>query len=381
MIQLKLAFICTEKLPSPAIRGGAIQIMLDGIIPYFQNHQVTIFSITDPKLSNQETDGFIQYIRFPRENYEMDVANALKNQSFDLIHVFNRPNTVHLYKAASPTSKFVLSLHNDMFSELKMTKEESLRALKHVDAITTVSQYIKRTVTYRYPQYSHKIYVLYSGVDLTKFTSIHEKQGQVLQRTLRQRHKLSGKQVVLFIGRLNKTKGPHLLIKALEELIPKYPHICLVIVGGKWFSENTVDDYVHSLYTLAENHRDHIYFTNYIPSDEIPLYMTMADLFVCSSQWHEPLARVHYEAMAAGLPIITTDRGGNAEVIAHKHNGYVISDYDNPQAFSQAIDYLLSNRNKAKQFGLAGRKIVEEHFQFHHVAERLENIYVTSLNS
>ena len=59
----------------------------------------------------------------------------------------------------------------------------------------------------------------------------------------------------------------------------------------------------------------------------------MGDLFVCSSQWNEPLARVHYEAMAAGIPIITTNRGGNAEVMNQGKNGIIIDDYDQPKAF------------------------------------------------
>lgn len=41
---MKLAFICTEKLPAPAVRGGAIQMMIDGVTPYFSNrYDLTIF--------------------------------------------------------------------------------------------------------------------------------------------------------------------------------------------------------------------------------------------------------------------------------------------------------------------------------------------------
>ncbi|MEX2103902.1 MAG: glycosyltransferase, partial [Bacilli bacterium] len=72
-------------------------------------------------------------------------------------------------------------------------------------------------------------------------------------------------------------------------------------------------------------------------------HFLIGDIFVCSSQWQEPLARVHYEAMGAGLPIITTHRGGNAEVIKTGENGIVIEDYSNPQAWAATISYLLSN--------------------------------------
>ncbi|MCY8887189.1 glycosyltransferase, partial [Bacillus spizizenii] len=62
---------------------------------------------------------------------------------------------------------------------------------------------------------------------------------------------------------------------------------------------------------LALPYRDHVIFTKFIPADDIPNLFLMADVFVCSSQWNEPLARVNYEAMAAGTPLITTNRGGN----------------------------------------------------------------------
>ncbi len=373
---MRIAFICTEKLPSPAIKGGAIQIMIDGIVPFFHDHQLTIFSISDQSLPNTEKQSFIEYIRFPKETYINDVADEIKKQQFHVIHVFNRPSHISLYKESSPNSKFVLSLHNDMFSELKLTREEGLKAIECADAITTVSKYIKQTIVKRFPHASHKVHVIYSGVDLKKYQTVFETQGKIIRKRVRKQYNLQGKQVILFIGRLSKTKGPHLLIKALDHLITKYPDIVLVIVGGKWFSDNTVDDYVQSLFDLSSRFSTRVLFTKYVPTEKIPEHLVMADIFVCSSQWHEPLARVHYEAMAAGVPIITTNRGGNGEVIQHGENGLVINDYDNPKAFADAIDYLFSNPSKKKSFGMLGREYVNKQFQFQHVADRLLNTYL-----
>jgi len=50
-----------------------------------------------------------------------------------------------------------------------------------------------------------------------------------------------------------------------------------------------------------------VVFTGFIPPSEIPPYYNVGDIFVCASSGMSP-ARIHYEAMAAGLPIITTDR-------------------------------------------------------------------------
>lgn len=91
----------------------------------------------------------------------------------------------------------------------------------------------------------------------------------------------------------------------------------MVFVGSKWFSDNQVNHFVRHLYTVGAMYKDYVKFIQFVQPKDIPSLFTMADAFVCSSQWQEPLARVHYEAMAAGVPIITSRRGGNPEVIEH----------------------------------------------------------------
>lgn len=378
---MKLAFICTEKLPSPAIRGGAIQIMIDGITPFLRkNHDITIFSITDPNLVNEENHHGIKYIRLPRVGYETLVAEQLKRNKFDVIHVCNRPRNVLKYKEAAPKSAFVLSLHNDMFSEMKIAREEALQVIESVDAITTVSEYIKRTVIYRYPVALEKIHVVYSGVNLNHFTPTWTIEGKAIRQKIVSKYQLENKKVILFVGRLSKTKGPHVLIESMQHILIQHPEAVLVIVGGKWFSDNTKNEYVKELYDQAMRFKGHVLFTEYIPSDQIPEMLLIGNVFVCCSQWHEPLARVHYEAMAAGLPIITTNRGGNAEVIEEGVNGLIIDDYVNPKSFAQAIDCLFSNPHLSETMGVNGREKVEGKYQFHHVATTLEKLYLEVLD-
>ncbi|MGA9288825.1 MAG: glycosyltransferase family 4 protein [Anaerobacillus sp.] len=375
---MNIAFVCTEKLPSPAIKGGAIQMMIDGVNPYLkEKHKLTIFSVNDSLLPDREEKEDIRYIRVPRVNYFQNIAAHLaKEAPFDVIHVFNRPKAIPIYKAATPDSQFVLSLHNEMFAERKLTDEEGQLVVDTVSSIMTVSEYIRGTVISRFPDAKEKTHVVYSGVDLSQFEPKWTERGQEISSLLKKKNNLTGKKVILFIGRLSKTKGPHLLIQAMPKVLAKYPDAVLVICGGKWFSDNRPNNYVRMLYKLAEPLGEHVRFTQYVPHDKIPYSFLLGDVFVCSSQWQEPLARVHYEAMAAGVPLITTKRGGNAEVITHMHNGLVLKNYSNPANFAAAICDLFSHPHKALEFSLNGRRIVESNHQFHHVAERLESIYL-----
>ncbi|WP_123041244.1 glycosyltransferase family 4 protein [Cohnella candidum] len=373
---MKLAFICTEMLPSPAIKGGAIQIMIDGVAPLLaRRHDLTIYSITDPKLPNLETRDGIRYIRFPASAYVGSVARSLSKHAYDVVHVFNRPRNVSRYKAAAPASKFVVSLHNDMFNRAKLGDSEGLRAIRDAEKIITVSDYIGSTVTQRFPSARPKVQTVYSGFDLSRYRTAWDPEAPGIRARLLKKYGLTGKKVVLFVGRLTDKKGPHILIKAMKEVWSEHPDAALVIVGGKWFSDNTVNDYVRELYAMAKPYGNKIKFTKFVPADQIPDYYLMADVFVCSSQWQEPLARVHYEAMAAGVPIVTTDRGGNAEVIRDMDNGLVVQDYWKPSAFARNINYLLSRPDEARRMAINGRRFVEDDFTFEHVADRLDRVY------
>ncbi|NRF43101.1 glycosyltransferase family 4 protein [Bacillus subtilis] len=377
---MKLAFICTEKLPAPAVRGGAIQMMIDGVTPYFSSrYDLTIFSIEDPALPKRETKDGVHYIHLPKEHYREAVADELRASSFDLIHVFNRPLNVSLYKKASPNSKIVLSLHNEMFSEKKMTFAQGKEVLDNVSMITTVSEFIKQTVIERFPEAEDITKVVYSGVDLNSYPPVWTMKGSAVRKTYRKKYGIEDKKVILFAGRLSPTKGPHLLIHSMRRILQQHSDAVLVIAGGKWFSDDSENQYVTYLRTLALPYRDHIIFTKFIPADDIPNLFLMADVFVCSSQWNEPLARVNYEAMAAGTPLITTNRGGNGEVVKDEVTGLVIDRYNKPSSFAKAIDRAFTDQELMSKMTKNARQHVEALFTFTHAAKRLNTVYQSVL--
>lgn len=377
---MKLAWICTESLPSPAIRGGAIQTMIDGVSPYLnQLYDLTIFSVTDPDLPNEEIRDGIRYIRIPANDYVEGVSSRLATENFDVIHVFNRPKFIPNYFRASPESRFFLSLHNEMMHENKITEETGQLAIKLVDGITTVSDYIKQSVIRRFPEARSKTYIVYSGVNLLDYPPVWSDAGKQIRENVRSRNDISNRKMILFAGRLSKNKGADVLIKAMPKILRQHPDAILVIAGGRWFSDNRKNRYIRKLYVDSEPIKDSVIFTQFIPLKKMPELFLAADLFVCTSQWQEPLARVHYEAMAGGVPVITTNRGGNSEVILDQHNGLLIDDYSNPNAFAEAINYCFSNPEFTNWIAANGRKFVETNFQFSHAADRLERAYQSFL--
>ncbi len=163
-----------------------------------------------------------------------------------------------------------------------------------------------------------------------------------------------------------------MLVRAMSQI--KHSDAVLVIVGAAWYSDDRVSDYIAYLRTMAETSPLPVMTTGYVQASDVHKWFCAADLFVCTSIWEEPLARVHYEAMAAGLPLITTARGGNPEIIRN-NNGVIIQNPEDPAEYAAQINKMLSNIGESRQMGLSGRKLAEDHFTWSHVAGNILDVW------
>ncbi len=373
--------ICTEKLPVPPVRGGAIQTYIHAVAPRLaRDHQVTVLGVTDPELPEREVRGGVEYWRVPGgpfPQYLERVVNLLRRtgRSFDLVHLFNRPRLVLPVKRALPGSRLILSLHNEMFREDKIAPEEAREAMAAVEGIVTVSDFIGRGVEALYPEARGKWRTVYSGVDLDRFLPIWTPEARQIRQRLRAEHGLGRGPVLLYVGRLSPKKGADVLVRAMGPIARRYPEASLVLVGSKWYGEDRISDYVAYVRALAARAPINVHTTGYVPADRVHEWFAAGDLFICASQWEEPLARVHYEAMAAGLPIITTARGGNPEVVRGQGNGLVVEEPEKPGAFAGAILRVLGDAELRGWMSRRGRALAEAHFGWDRVAAEIRALW------
>lgn len=377
---MNVLMICTEKLPVPNIRGGAIQTYIGGVAPQLgQQHRLTIVGRSDPELPDAEIVDGIRYVRVPSdglfEQYAEGVIGFLSQQGehYDIIHIFNRPRLVLPVRSIAPASRIILSMHNDMFHPAKIHPEEGSAAVEQTERIITISNYIGQEIVRYHPHAAPKLRTIYSGVDLSLFAPWMESDYARNERnSLRAQNQLEAKKVILFVGRLSRNKGPHVLVKAMSHL--KHSDAALVVVGGAWYSDNKVSDYIAYVRALADRSPLPVITTGYVQSGDIHRWFSAADVFVCTSLWDEPLARVHYEAMAAGLPFLTTARGGNPEVLLND-NGLLITDPENPLEYAEKLNHLLSNMEASRQMGLRGRRLAEQRFVWPRVAQEILEVW------
>lgn len=377
-IIMNVLMIVTEKLPVPPVRGGAIQTYIAGVAPILAgHHRLTILGRTDPALPERNTEGNITYERVESggslKRYKNEVVRFLQGKSYDVIHIFNRPRLVLPVHEAVQGARIILSMHNDMFIPRKIAPEEAVNVIAKVERIITVSNYVGRTIQAMYPQAGKKLRTIYSGVDLNRFSPGFTEKARGIRGSLRKKYHLKGKKVILFVGRLSPKKGVDILIQAVQVLAEKGYNIGLVLVGSKWYGENKRTEYVAYVQALAKRSQAPVVSTEFVAPEKIHQWYWAGDIFVCPSQWQEPLARVLYEAMASGLPIVTTNRGGNPEVITG--NGLVVENAEDPGALAEKLTVLLDNPVLCRQMGERGRAFVEKRFGWARVAKEILGVW------
>lgn len=184
--------------------------------------------------------------------------------------------------------------------------------------------------------------VLPKGFDLTRF-----RPGLPVD-DLRAQLGVTGKKVVLTVCRLDPRKNLETLIRAANELINKkmFRDIVFIIVGDgveRVFLEQLVQNYKLQAY---------IKFIGSLPNtgSELPLYYNLADLFVLPTT-HEGFGWVYLEAMACGLPILTTNVSSNPEVVGGV--GTLIEP-KNPKLLASRMFSLLQNSAQLEEMRIKG---------------------------
>lgn len=193
---------------------------------------------------------------------------------------------------------------------------------------------------------AEKIRVLYGGVDLNLFPYREPKQNDT--------------QNIISIGRLVEKKGHHILMQAFKKIQSKFPKATLTIIGG-----GELEGYLNSLATQL-NLGSSFRLLNRLPKDKIPEMMGQADLFCAPSLTAsngdvEGIPNTIKEAMATGIPVLTTNHAGIPEIITNNQDGILVREND-VDHLAQALEYMLMDRSSWKRFSLAARQKVEENF-------------------
>jgi glycosyltransferase involved in cell wall biosynthesis len=173
---------------------------------------------------------------------------------------------------------------------------------------------------------------------------------------------------VAALGMLFRKKGFDVLIDAFREVRERVPTARLVI-AGEGGERSGLEDRVraHHLEACVE-------LPGVLDEPGKRRLLERASLFVSSSR-REPFSNANLEALAAGLPIVATDVGGNREMIDEGQNGFLVPPED-PRALAAAIVRLLKDRALAAKLGRAARERARS-YSWRTIGDRYADLYQT----
>jgi glycosyltransferase involved in cell wall biosynthesis len=292
----------------------------------------------------------------------------LLNQEADIFHIHNRfwyyLGTMAAIKLRS--KKLVITLHNAKPDGISFMTDKSAalydflwgyRIMEMADRIVAVSEWTKQVTVPKYLQ--HKCTVIHNGIDIEHFTP--EKDGS----KIREKFNVAGP-LLISNGRLVPQKGFCYLMDAFARIRADFPDATLIVIG-KGPLKSRLQEQCKSL-GIEES----VHFVTGIPEEELPLYYSAADLFIFPTLW-EPCAIVLTEALSSGLPILTTDAGGNPELVTESC-GRLVPTHD-AQALHREAKLLLNDPSKLKSMGQASRERAVKCLSWSVVAKRMDELY------
>ena len=178
-----------------------------------------------------------------------------------------------------------------------------------------------------------KIEVVGNGVDIQRFRPIDRRQARATLGLPSEAH------ILISVGGLVERKGFHRVIAQLPLLLKRWPNLLYLIVGGPSAEGNNRAELEAQVAQLGLDNQ--VRFLGTIPPDQLAVPLSAADVFVLSTR-NEGWANVFLEAMACGLPVVTTDVGGNREVVNDPSLGIVVP-FDDSEAFLAALHQALES--------------------------------------
>jgi UDP-glucose:(heptosyl)LPS alpha-1,3-glucosyltransferase len=219
---------------------------------------------------------------------------------------------------------------------------------KSLQKIIAISGMVKQDMMHWYQIPEEKITVVYNGVDIEHF---HPRNRQYREE-IRKRHGIGGdERVILFVSNNFRMKGLGFLIKASAKIEKKdHPPFKLLILGR---------DHQDSYLRLAREKGifEEVVFAG--STNEPEKYYGASD-FLVHPTFYDACSLTVLEALASGLPVITTQSNGASGIITQGQEGFVISDPRDDQVLVEKISFFL-DREKVERASIAARQLAESY--------------------
>ena len=247
-------------------------------------------------------------------------------------------------------------------------------AVDAADAVIAVSSGMRDDVLKTYPALDpNRVHVVRNGIDTDVWYAVEGRQDDSVLEELGVDLK---RPIVAFVGRITRQKGVAHLIAAAHHFAPD---IQLVLCAGAPDTPEIAAEVTSAVQELARARSGVFWVREMLPIGKIREILSAATVFVCPSVY-EPLGIVNLEAMACATAVVASDVGGIPEVVADRQTGLLVHyEASDPESFERrladAVNSLVADPGKARQYGRAGRQRCIQEFSWAHIAEQTLEIY------
>ena len=327
---MKLSILLPYKENFSSDYAGAVSLLLKDTTPLSKfKKNIKIYGSTKYKkdiLKNEYVNLSLKKFFFQSRS-NIYIKNFLKNEKNKksvLIEVHNRPNYIN--QISKVNSSIVLYFHNNPL-EMKGSKKikERINLLNKTKKIIFISRWLKNKffTGINKKDYNKKYIVIPHSTD-KKVINFKKKEN-----------------LIIFVGRLNKSKGYDIFGKAIENILKKYPNWKGIVIGDE---PREAYDFKHKNLKILGFKKHH----------QVIKWFKKSEISVVCSRWEEPFGRTALEASSAGCAVIISNKGGLAEASpkAIKLNKLTVKSLEN------LIIKLVKNKNLRKSI----QKKIYKHF-------------------
>lgn len=367
----RVGFLCLAKYPVPSVKGGAVETLVTNLLDENEKSHLldlVVFSFGDKDAESQSETYKNAEFFFIKKSFVRKVLNRVYCK---LVRMFGKEESLYYQNLKrnikeSRVSAIVLEASSGYASKLKRDfptiklffhvhnipeQEEVVPSfVKSIDGCFCISQFIQNETIKRLRVTPQKVSLLYNSVDLQQFCPVTIEERERLR--MRQGFGVDDK-IIIYAGRLQPYKGIKQLLEAFCKI--NDPNIKLLIVGSSFFSLSKPTSFMRELKILSQEKEDRISFTGFVPHQQIQEYYQMADIAVLPSMWDEPFGLTCLEALACGLPVITTKSGGLPEIVTPKCGTLLERDSHIIDNIHSNILTLLNNQSLLSSMSLEAR--------------------------
>ena len=335
---MKVSILLPYKEDYSKENAGAVSIFVSGINKLSQYRKSTkIYGNTKYKsfLSKNYVNIPFQkrFFQSSSKIYVKNFINLERRRQSKIIEIHNRPSYLNYFSNLSER-KFVIYFHNDPLTmNGSVSIKERLFILKFCDKIIFNSEWTKKRFF----------------TNLDKFYENSEKIQVICQSTTKAKVNIFKKdKVIIFVGKLNKSKGYDIFGKAVIKILKEFTDWKALVIGDE--PREKIDFNHKRLVKLG--YKSNLYVLNLFKKSSIA---------VACSRWDEPFGRSSLEASSRGCAVIISNRGGLPETIT---DGVILNKLNSTNLYNELKKLIINKklrqriqRNSIKNFYLDNKYI------------------------